>query len=77
MPGSLRTGSGASVLASVPAATKITPRGLASPLATLAMGLLVAMPALAGKPTSAAIAAVISRTTRRMVASGEASPGRW
>lgn len=76
MPGSLRTGSGASVAASVPALTSSTPCGFASPLATFAIGLLVAMPALAGSPSSRSIAWVISRTTRKMVASASASPGR-
>ena len=76
MPGNLRTGSGASVAASLPAATSITPRGFASALATLAIGFDVAMPALAGKPSSRAIASVISRTTRAIVASSSASPAR-
>jgi len=76
MPGNLRTASGASVAASVPAATSNTPRGFASPLATLAIGLVVAMPALAGKPSSRAIAAVISRTTRAIVESSSTSPAR-
>jgi hypothetical protein len=49
---------------------------LASPLATFAIGLLVAIPALAGKPSSRSIAPVISRTARRIVASSSASPSR-
>jgi hypothetical protein len=76
MPGSLRTASGASVAASVPARTINTPCGLASPLATLAIDRLVAIPALAGNPSSRSIAAVISRTARKIVASSSASSGR-
>ena len=58
MPGNDRTGSGASTARSTPAGTSITPRGLASADATFATTLLVAMPALAGSPSSPSIAPV-------------------
>ena len=40
------------------------------------VGLVVAIPALAGSPTCCATCAVSSRTTRAIVASGSASPAR-
>ena len=59
-----------------PRARAARPAAWRAPLATFAIDLLVAMPALAGSPSSRSIAAVISRTTRRIVASSSASPGR-
>ncbi len=76
MPGNDRTGSGASTARSTPAGTSITPRGLASADATFATTLLVAMPALAGSPSSPSIAPVRSRTARSIAASPPSSPGR-
>lgn len=73
MPGYLRTGSGASSSASLPAGTSNTPAGLARPLAILLIGKLVAMPTLAGSPVSSAMVAVSSRTVRSIAASSLAS----
>ncbi len=73
MPGNARTGSGASTARSTPAGTSITPRGLASADATFAITRLVAMPALAGRPSSPSIAPASSSTARSMAASPFAS----
>ena len=73
MPGNDRTGSGASTARSTPAGTSITPRGLASAEATLATTLLVAMPALDGRPSSSKIAVVSRSTAPSMAASAPRS----
>ena len=76
MPGKDRTGKGASTARSTPAGTNITPRGLARLEATFAMTLLVARPALAGRPSSLSIAPVRSSTARSMATSPFSSPSR-
>jgi len=61
---------------STPAGTSITPRGLARLEATLAITVLVASPALAGRPSSASTAVASSSTARSMATSPFSSPGR-
>jgi hypothetical protein len=54
----------------------MTPRGLARLDATFAITLLVARPALAGRPSSSAMAPVSSSTARSMATSPFMSSGR-